>query len=107
MGQDECIVKQYLVTAKGWLGPEGEKPITPKDEGAGVMISAMQSREFGYGMELSAEQLSRVNQARPGQKYKDEQAAIRKRATANKQPLTVSPFVVEFEYGTSNDGYWT
>jgi hypothetical protein len=53
MGQDEYIVKQYKFTRKAWLGPEGEQAITSKDDGLSVMISAIQSQEFGYGMVLS------------------------------------------------------
>jgi hypothetical protein len=107
MGQDECIVKQYSLTKKAWVGPEGEQPITPKDEGLGIMISAMQSREFGYGMELTQEEFNQVNAVRLGNKYKDEQAAIKKRGKADKHPLTSSPFILEFEYGASAEGYWT
>jgi hypothetical protein len=107
MGQDECIVKQYSFTRKEWIGSEGEQAITPKEDGLGVVISAMQSREFGYGMLLTPDQLRCVNAARLGQKYKDEQAAMKKRGTVEKQPLTMSPFVLEFEYGTSDEGYWT
>jgi len=40
-GHDESIFKQYLLTGKPWIGPNGEKAITPKDEGQGVMISAI------------------------------------------------------------------
>jgi hypothetical protein len=29
-----------------------DKPVIPKDEGLGVMISAFVSREFGFGMNL-------------------------------------------------------
>ena len=79
----------------------------PKDEGLGVMISAFASREFGFGLNLSQEQLQRINQARRGTKYSDEAAAKETRGgNANKQPLTKSPFVVEFEYGANNQGYW-
>jgi hypothetical protein len=56
-------------------------------------------------MELTPDQFSRVNATRLGQKYKDEQAAIKKRGVADKQPLTMSPFVLEFEYGISAEGY--
>jgi hypothetical protein len=87
MGQDECIVKQYSFTRKEWIGPEGEQAITPKDDGLGVMISAMQSREFGYGMLLTPDQLCCVNAARLGQKYKDEQAAMKKRGTVENSHL--------------------
>ena len=42
-----------------------------------------------------------------GEKYKDETAAKKKHGTALKQPLTTSPFYLEFEYGASFEGYWT
>jgi len=43
----------YLyMTGKAWIGPNGEKAISPKDEGQGVMISAFQSRHEGFGMNL-------------------------------------------------------
>jgi hypothetical protein len=107
-GQDECIVKQYLSTPKSWTGADGEKPLTPKDDGHGVMISAFVSREFGFGtLDLMPEQLQQINSKRQGQKYKDEAAAKKKRGSELKQPLTKSPFVLEFEYGAAFDGYWT
>lgn len=43
----------YYMTGKSWIGPNGEKAISPKDEGQGVMISAFQSRHDGFGMDLS------------------------------------------------------
>ncbi len=36
----------------------------------------------------------------------DESAAKAKRGTSEKKDLPSSPFVFEFEYGTSNEGYW-
>jgi hypothetical protein len=39
------------------IGPDGEKNIAPKDDGSGVMISAFQSREFGFRVVMSEEQL--------------------------------------------------
>ena len=106
-GQDECIVKQYSFTHKSWNGPNREQALIPKDDGLGVMISAFISREFGYGMALTSEELQRVNAVRLGKKYKDETAAKKKRGNELKQPLTISPFVLEFEYGASAEGYWT
>jgi hypothetical protein len=54
------------------------------------MQSAFQSCEFGYGMLLTPDQLCQVNAARLGKKYKDEQAATKKRGTAFKPPLLLS-----------------
>ena len=42
-------------------GPKGEKAIIPKDEGYGIMVSAFQSSEFGYGQKLAIEELHIVN----------------------------------------------
>jgi hypothetical protein len=106
-GHDECIFKQYLMTNKSWKGPNGETAPVPKDEGAGLMISAFQSREFGFGIPLTEEQLNEINRYREGQTYVDEEAAMATRQTKTKKPLTISPFIQEFEYGQSNQGYWT
>jgi hypothetical protein len=43
LGHDEAIMKQYLITNKHWPGPNGEKAISPKDEGLGIMISTFQA----------------------------------------------------------------
>ena len=106
-GQDECIVKQYSFTNKSWTGPNRKQALIPKDDGLGVMLSGFVSREFGFEMALTTEQLQRVNAERLGKKYKDESAAKKKRGSEFKQPLTMSPFVLEFAYGASAEGYWT
>jgi hypothetical protein len=109
-GQDECIFKQYNMSKKGWTAPDGRKALVPKDEGQGVMVSSFVSREFGYGMSLSGDDLDKVNRARTKgvrRYYKDEKSAIAKLGTTKKAPLTESPFTRFFEYGQNNDGYWT
>ena len=73
------------------------------DDGQGVMISALQSREFGFGANLTDEQLEQVNRERRGEKYKDEEAAISKLRSAKKKDLPCSPFIKEFEYSTNNE----
>ena len=108
-GHDECIFKQFTMVNKQWYGPNRETYVVPKDDGQGVMISAFQSREFGFGLEVTDDDLQAVNATRNGVKYKDEKAAIETKAdpAAFKKPLTKSPFVKEFEYGANSDGYWT
>jgi hypothetical protein len=108
-GHDECIFKQFTMVNKQWYGPNRETYVVPKDDGQGVMISAFQSREFGFGLEVTNEDLEAVNATRNGVKYKDEKAAIETKADPAgwKKPLTKSPFVKEFEYGANSDGYWT
>ncbi len=76
------------------------------DDGQGVMISALQSREFGFGANLTDEQLEQVNRERRGEKYKDEEAAISKLRSAKKKDLPCSPFIKKIEYSTNNEGYW-
>jgi hypothetical protein len=105
-GHDEAIIKQFTLTKKNWTGPNGETAIVPKDEGAGIMISAFQSREFGFGLHMSEQELALVNEYRRDKKYQDEEAAKAKRGDAKKKPLTKSPFILEFEYGASGEGYW-
>jgi hypothetical protein len=77
-GQDECIYKQYKFSESAWCLPDGCFPLIPKDEGHGVMISTFVSREFGFGMTLSQDQLDLVNGTRVGKAYIDEESAIKK-----------------------------
>ena len=106
-GQDECIFKQYVFSKKSWMGPHGETPMTPKDEGHGVMLSSFVSREYGFNLQLTVEQLHQVNVRRRGKYYMDEEAATKKRGNAKKEDLKSSPFSKKFEYGANKDGYWT
>ena len=91
-----------------WVGPSGERPLLPKDEGTGTMISTFICREHGLIREISAETLAEVNAKRAGQQYADQDAAIEILGSANKRPLTLdkSPFLVYFEYGENREGYW-
>jgi hypothetical protein len=106
IGHDECIFKQYLISTMAWTLPSGETQIVPKDEGAGVMISAFQCREFGFGFQLNADQLKRINEKRKDTRYVDEEAANKYNGGPLKKDLTKSPFVQEFEYGINLEGYW-
>ena len=55
VGQDEAIFKQFLFLTKMWVGPHGERPLLPKDEGAGTMISAFICRKYGLIREVPPE----------------------------------------------------
>jgi hypothetical protein len=70
------------------------------------MISALQSCEFGFGLKISEEQLKEVSKYREGKHYMDKEAPKSKRGSTSKGALTRSPFVVEFNYGTQEQGYW-
>ena len=106
MGQDECIFKQYLFNPKQWVLPDGTRPLLPKDEGQGTMVSAFCLREFGFGLNLTKEELVRVNVQRSGKKYIDETAARAIYGRPEKPNLLDSPFVRHLEYGQNNEGYW-
>jgi hypothetical protein len=106
-GQDECIFKQFKFTKKTWRLPDGRYPLLPKDEGAGLMVSAFVSREFGFGLKLTNSQLTVVNNKRSSEFYIDSAAAIMRIGTDKKPKLTSSPFVKFLQYGVNNDGYWS
>ena len=60
-GQDEAIFKQYIFTKGVWVLPDGRRQLIPKEEGHGIMLSSICSRELGYGFQLSNEQLEIIN----------------------------------------------
>jgi hypothetical protein len=64
---------------KRLTGPNGETLPDTKGDGQGVMLSAFQSREFSYGLDLCKEELDEVNLSRRGERYKDVDAAKNKR----------------------------
>jgi hypothetical protein len=67
IGQDESVFAQYLLGSKAWVGPKGQRPLLPKSEGDGYMLSAFVAREFGFGREtMTAAELANVNNARRG-----------------------------------------
>jgi hypothetical protein len=72
----------------------------------GVMVSAFQSREFGWGMEIYDDQLAVINARRHGNDYFDAATAMEVNGTSKKPPLVNSPFIILFKFGGRN-GYWT
>jgi hypothetical protein len=104
IGQDKCIFKQFLVNKKAWLRKSGHFKHTPKDDGSGIMVSALQAREFGFGFPLFAIIKDAVNIYRRGKKYKDVDAA-----NNVKKKVDTDPFVCLFEYGNAEgkEGYWS
>jgi hypothetical protein len=63
------------------------------------MISTFVSQEFELGLKLTQPQLQEVNEARQATKHIDEHAAKEMREKIYKNPLSNSPFVLEFKYG--------
>jgi len=55
LGQDEAVFNENSTNSKQWVGPNGERPILPKNNGLGRMVSAFQSRDLGWGMVLPKE----------------------------------------------------
>jgi hypothetical protein len=41
--------------------PDGMKPLLPKDEGQGLMVSAFTSCNLGFGLNTSLAQLDEIN----------------------------------------------
>jgi hypothetical protein len=106
-GQDESVYSQFLLGNRQWVGPQGQHPLLPKTDGLSLMVSALQSRETGFGVSVSRIQLDEINEARRGQNYVDVDAAMAIHGHATKKDLKHSPFVVYFELGANNEGYWT
>ena len=102
------MFNQFSFGCKQWVGPAGERAFLPKSAGMGLMASAFQSRELGFGMQLTAEQLKDVNRKRAEDiHYFDKVAAQDVNESTKKPVLTASPFLRLLEYGANNDGYWT
>ena len=59
--------------------------MVPKEDERGIMVSALQSREFGFGFrKVTRDELARVNASRIEKEYKDTAAAIKIKGTAMK-----------------------
>jgi hypothetical protein len=70
------------------------------------MVSAFQSRELGFGVLITEEQLKKINEKRKGADYFNAAAENEVIGSTKKQPPTKLPFVHLFEFGGQN-GYWT
>ena len=84
LGHDKMIIKQYLLTKKGWTGPFGKVELFPKDDGIGLMSSALQSWEFGFRLELMQEKINKVNEYHFGKKYKVKGQQLKNREVDSK-----------------------
>jgi hypothetical protein len=71
-----------------------------------MLVLAFQSREFGFGMNLSKRELKIVNGHRRGKKYADSSAALEIFKCNDKKGLSESPFVRYLEIGVNNKGWW-
>jgi len=75
------------------------------------MVSAFQSRELGFGLELTETELGCINYYRETHRpfYVESESAVKVNGGAKKNKLEESPFVKFFEYGygAGKEGYWT
>jgi hypothetical protein len=106
-GQDKSVFNQFPLKPRQWVGPQGQRPLLPKTDGMSLMLSAIQSRETGFGVHISRIQLEEINDSRRGQNYVDLDAALAIHGQVGKKDLKESPFVVSFKLGANNEGYWT
>ena len=107
IGQHEAIMNQKLITLFTWTMPDGAKPLNPKDDGQGLMLSVFTSHGLGFEFSVLSDVLDAVNESRKGKDYSNEDAAVIVTGNAEKGKLTTSPFLRELEYGKNIDGYWT
>ena len=106
--QDESIYSQFLLgNRQQWVGPQGQRPLLPKTDGLSLMISAFQSRETGFGVDISQMQMEEINESHRGKTYIDIDAAMAIHGQAAKKDLKQSPFIVHFKLGAISEGYWT
>jgi hypothetical protein len=109
VGQDESVFAQYLLGSKTWVGPNGQRPLLPKSEGDGYMLSTFVSRKFGFGRQLTEAELVKINcERRRGinKTYTDTQAAMEILKTTEKPELKESPFIKYLFIGANNEGFW-
>ena len=106
-GQDKSVYNQFLLRLCQWVGPLGQRVLLPKTDGLTLMISAFQSRETGFGVQISRIQMEEINVPRRGKNYVDLDAALAIHGQVAKKDLEESPFVVSFELGANNECYWT
>jgi hypothetical protein len=105
-GQDEAIFRSSQLNDSCWA-IDGQQTLRTKSMGVGRMVSALCSREFGFGLDMSVEELANVNERRRNKKYGDKEAAIYLLGSSDKKDLVSSPFVRYLEYGKGKDGYWS
>ena len=108
VGQDESVLAPYLLGAKTWIGPKGQRTLLPKSEGDGYMLLSFVSIEFWFGRLLTNDELAEINLERRASTatYTDKHAAMEILGTINKPVLMESPFVKYLFMGINNEGYW-
>lgn len=85
VGRDESVYKAYAREANEWV-VRGVRGLRKKTEGRGEMVPAFQDEQRGFGLELSQEELHKVN-------------AFRARQNPSRPPLKASPGLRFLQYG--------
>jgi hypothetical protein len=89
---------------------DGVTPLRSKvGTGGGKMISGFKSRVFGFGFEMSEDELEQeINSKWRGKAYTSyaTEAAKFLYGSTQKKELTELPFVQMIDYGNAKDGYW-
>ena len=111
-GQDESVLKQNINPKQCWHNHKGTTKLLPKSDGYATMLSAIVSRLFGIGMELSEVEMRNMNNRRtnstsPFRRYISKESAMEIYGSDLKKPLTCKHALVQyFELGINNQGYW-
>ena len=85
---------------------DGQSKLQSKGVRKRLMISAIVSQGFGFGIDIKEEEMNRINEYRKGKRYVDKKSATHLFGSANKNNLTSSPFLQYLEYGAAKNGYW-
>ena len=92
-GQDESVISQLVLPTMSWVGPNQERGILFEVTRGGTHDIRILSRDSGFGMPISCEQLDIRNSLRQGTEYTHKAAATPFYSIVAKPPLKESPFV--------------
>ena len=70
-GQDETDFNVLILNVSMWISPDGEWSILPKINSIGVMVSAFQSRDIGFGIKMSDVMIKLINKRHSRKHYFD------------------------------------
>jgi hypothetical protein len=102
--EDESVFNQFLLKPRQWVEPLGQRPILPKTDRMSLMLTEIQSRETGFGVEISRIEMEEINETRGGQNYVKLDAAIAVHGQVAKKDLKESPFVVSLNWEQTMKG---
>ena len=110
IGQDESVFRQYSFGSKCWVGPSGEIKLLPKSDGYSRMVSAFVSRSFGMGLDLTENEMMRVNERRISDEwgeYISDKESIEVYGFNKKKKIKDTFTLVQFfDIGINEEGYW-